>query len=59
MIALATFLRLPLRTARPVRHSYQTKPVVDYYSKQGLYTPINANQSSETVKAIVAACLAK
>lgn len=37
----------------------QTMPVVDYYSKQGLYTAINANQKSETVKSLVAACLAK
>ena len=37
----------------------QTMPVVDYYSKQGLYTAVNANQPSETVKSIVAACLAK
>jgi len=37
----------------------QTMPVVDYYSKQGLYEAINANQASDTVKAIVAAALAK
>jgi len=37
----------------------QTKPVVDYYAKQGLYTPINANQKSETVKSIIAEILAK
>ena len=37
----------------------QTKPVVDYYAKQGLYSPINANQKSETVKGIIAAILAK
>jgi len=35
----------------------QTMPVVDYYSKQGLYAAINANQKSETVKALVAAAL--
>ena len=35
----------------------QTKPVVDYYAKQGLYSPINANQKSETVKGIIAAIL--
>merc|ERR1712216_631674 len=37
----------------------QTKPVVDYYAKQGLYSPINANQKSETVKSIIATILAK
>lgn len=37
----------------------QTKPVVDYYAKQGLYSPINADQKSETVKGIIAAILAK
>jgi adenylate kinase len=37
----------------------ETKPVVDYYAKQGLYSPINANQKSETVKAIISAILAK
>ena len=37
----------------------ETKPVVDYYAKQGLYSPINADQPSETVKAIVAGILAK
>lgn len=35
----------------------QTKPVVDYYAKQGLYSPIDANQKSETVKACIAAIL--
>ena len=35
----------------------QTMPVVDYYSKQGLYSAINANQKSDTVKALVAAAL--
>jgi adenylate kinase len=37
----------------------QTKPVVDYYAKQGLYTPINAHQKSEVVKSIIAEVLAK
>jgi len=35
----------------------QTKPVVDYYSKLGLYSPIDANQKSDTVKAAIAAIL--
>jgi len=35
----------------------QTKPVVDYYAKQGLYSPIDANQKSDTVKAAIAAIL--
>lgn len=37
----------------------QTKPVVDYYAKQGLYSPLDANQKSDTVKGIIAAILAK
>lgn len=37
----------------------QTKPVVDYYSKQGLYAPVDANQEADTVKAAIAAILAK
>jgi len=37
----------------------QTKPVVDYYAKQGLYSPINADQKSDTVKSIIAAILDK
>ena len=37
----------------------QTKPVVDYYAKQGLYSPIDANQKSDTVKSVIAAILAK
>ncbi|KAL1503702.1 hypothetical protein AB1Y20_012175 [Prymnesium parvum] len=37
----------------------QTKPVVDYYSKKGLYAPIDANQQSDTVKAAIAAILSK
>ena len=41
-------------TARPTS---QTKPVVDYYSKLGLYSPIDANQKSDTVKAAIAAIL--
>ena len=36
-----------------------TKPVVDYYAKQGLYSPIDANQKSDKVKGIVAAILEK
>ena len=35
----------------------QTKPVVDYYSKLGLYSPIDANQKADTVKAAIAAIL--
>ena len=34
-----------------------TKPVVDYYAKQGLYSPIDANQKSDKVKGIVAVIL--
>ena len=37
----------------------QTKPVVDYYAKQGLYSPINAHQKSDVVKAIIGDILAK
>jgi len=37
----------------------QTKPVVDYYAKQGLYSPIDANQKADTVKSVIAAILAK
>ena len=37
----------------------ETKPVVDYYAKQGLYSPIDANQKPATVKAAIAAILAK
>ena len=37
----------------------QTKPVVDYYAKQGLYSPVDANQKMETVKGVVATILAK
>lgn len=37
----------------------QTKPVVDYYSKQGLYSPIDANQKFDTVKAAISAILSK
>jgi adenylate kinase len=37
----------------------QTKPVVDYYAKQGLYSPIDANQKFETVKSAISAILAK
>jgi len=37
----------------------QTKPVVDYYSKQGLYAPVNANQKFDTVKAAISAILSK
>jgi len=37
----------------------QTKPVVDYYSKQGLYAPVDANQKADTVKAAIAAILSK
>jgi len=37
----------------------QTKPVVDYYAKQGLYSPIDANRKSDTVKAAISAILSK
>lgn len=45
--------------SRLVAFHSQTKPVVDYYSKQGLYAPVDANQKSDTVKAAIAAILAK
>jgi len=35
----------------------QTKPVVDYYAKQGLYSPVDANQKSAVVSACVDAIL--
>ena len=47
-----------LRTRLKAFHA-QTKPVVDYYAKQGLYSPIDANQKMDTVKGVVAAILAK
>lgn len=37
----------------------QTQPVVDYYAKQGLYSPIDANRKAESVSATIAAILAK
>ena len=37
----------------------QTKPVVDFYAKQGLYSPVDANQSASTVSATIAAILSK
>jgi adenylate kinase len=37
----------------------QTKPVVDYYAKQGLYSGIDASQKADTVKAAIAAILQK
>jgi len=37
----------------------QTKPVVDYYAAKGLYSPIDANQKFDTVKAAIAAVLSK
>ena len=44
--------------ARLVAFHQQTKPVVDYYAAKGLYSPIDANQKSDTVKAAIAAVLA-
>ena len=44
--------------ARLTAFHQQTKPVVDFYAKQGLYSPVDANQKSETVKACIAAILA-
>ena len=57
--------RLNLQTKPAVYYSLltmavltmQTKPVVDYYSKLGLYSPIDANQKADTVKAAIAAIL--
>lgn len=43
---------------RLVAFHSQTKPVVDYYSKQGLYAPIDANQKADTVKAAIAKIVA-
>lgn len=37
----------------------QTKPVVDYYAKKGLYEPVDANQPAATVQSVIAAILAK
>ena len=47
-----------LRSRLKVFHE-QTTPVVDYYAKKGLYSPVDANQKSETVKSIIMAILAK
>lgn len=44
-------------TKRLAAFHAQTKPVVDYYAKQGLYSPIDANQKFDTVKAAIAAIL--
>jgi len=33
--------------------------VVDYYAKQGLYSPIDANRKADSVSATIAAILAK
>ena len=35
----------------------QTKPVVDFYAAKGLYSPIDANQKSDTVKGAISAIL--
>merc|ERR1719199_329604 len=45
-----------LKTRLKAFHA-QTKPVVDYYSKMGLYSPVDANQKADTVKAAIAAIL--
>lgn len=45
--------------SRLVAFHQQTKPVVDYYAAKGMYSPIDANKSSDTVKAAIAAVLAK
>jgi len=37
----------------------QTKPVVDYYAKQGLYSPVDADRKADSVSATIAAILAK
>lgn len=37
----------------------QTMPVVDYYAKQGLYSPVEADQKASKVSAVIAAILAK
>lgn len=46
-------------TKRLTAFHQQTKPVVDYYAKQGLYSPVDANQKADTVKGVIAAILAK
>jgi len=44
-------------TKRLTAFHAQTKPVVDYYAKQGLYSPVDANRDFDTVKAAIAAIL--
>ena len=51
-------LQPPKTRSRPPSRP-QTKPVVDYYSKQGLYSPLNADQKADTVKAAISAILSK
>ena len=45
--------------SRLVAFHAQTKPVVDYYAAKGMYSPVDANQKAETVKAAISAILAK
>jgi len=35
----------------------ETKPVVDYYAKQGLYSPLDASKPADTVKGVIAGIL--
>lgn len=44
-------------TKRLAAFHAETKPVVDYYAKQGLYAPVNANQKTSAVSAVVEAIL--
>ena len=57
-LALGTLAALGVLVDADVRARPQTKPVVDYYSKQGLYAPIDANQKADTVKAAIAKIVA-
>ena len=45
------------RRARLAACLSQTKPVVDFYAAKGLYSPIDANQKSDTVKGAISAIL--
>ena len=50
---------IAFKGADPTPFHEQTTPVVDYYAKKGLYSPVDANQKSDTVKSIIMAILAK
>ena len=59
MPTLPRWLRAKRLAPVTVRARVQTKPVVDYYAKQGLYSPVDANQKADTVKSVIAAILSK